>query len=74
MSTWTITLGQNLWLVAATTLEDHWQQAPTDAQVDPYWRQLIAANRVKLANPNAPDLVFAGQVFVLPPIPPKPQT
>lgn len=69
---WTIAPGQNLWLVAAATLAQHWQATPSDAEVERYWRQLIAANTSRFAHPGAPDLVFAGQVFALPPVPTPP--
>ncbi|MGH9064643.1 MAG: hypothetical protein ACRDZQ_13110, partial [Acidimicrobiales bacterium] len=65
-STWTIRPGDNLWAVAAATLERAWQEPPTDADVDSYWLVLIAVNRDRLAHPDLPDLVFPGQVFVLP--------
>jgi hypothetical protein len=66
-STWTVSPGDNLWAIAAATLTDRQRQAPTDAEVDAYWRRLIQANLTRLASPEAPELIFSGQVFVLPP-------
>jgi nucleoid-associated protein YgaU len=34
--------------------------------VDDYWTGLIAVNGSRLAHRDDPDLVFPGQVFVLP--------
>jgi hypothetical protein len=67
--TWVIRTGDNLWSVAEATLTRAWGRAPSDAEVDGYWMTLIAANRARLAHDDDPDLVFAGQVFLLPAIP-----
>ncbi len=40
----------------------------SDADVVPYWRALIDPNRHPLRAPDAPDLIYPGEVFVLPPI------
>jgi nucleoid-associated protein YgaU len=68
-ATWIVRPGDNLWSVAESTLARAWHRAPSDTEVDTYWTGLIAANRVRLANRDDPDLVFPGQVFVLPPTP-----
>jgi len=39
---------------------------PTDAEIVPYWRRLIEANRSELAHRDNPDLIFPAQVFVVP--------
>ncbi len=70
--TWTIRPGDHLWRVASTTLAGQWQAAASDAQVLDYLHELIAANRDRLVVPTDPDLVFPGQVFVLPPVPTRP--
>lgn len=44
---------------------------PTDAEVVPYWRVLIEENRSLLGDRANPDLIFAGQVFSIPPVPPR---
>ncbi len=67
--TWTIQPGQHFWAVAERVLERAWGRSPTDAEVVPYWRDLIAANRGRLYDRNNPDLVFPGQVLVLLPPP-----
>lgn len=56
--------GDCLWHLAEERLAEELGRPPTDAEVDPYWRQVLAANDL----PN-PDLLFPGQVVVLPPLP-----
>jgi hypothetical protein len=59
--------GDSLWRIAAATLAAERDRAPTDEEVDPYWRALIERNRHHLADPDNPDLIFPGQVLELPP-------
>jgi hypothetical protein len=70
--TWTIARGEHLWAVAAETLADSWQRMPTDAEVAPYWHQLIETNRGRLIDSTNADYVLAGQTFVLPDVPAAP--
>jgi nucleoid-associated protein YgaU len=70
VETWTIEAGDHLWAVAEETLADEWGRPPTDDEVLAYWTTLVDANRSRLADPGNPDLVFPGQVVVLPPPPP----
>jgi hypothetical protein len=70
--TWTIAPGEHLWAVARETLADSWQRAPTDAEVTPYWQQLIETNRSRLIDATNPDYVLAGQTFLLPDVPAAP--
>jgi nucleoid-associated protein YgaU len=69
--TWVIRSGDNLWSVAEATLAGAWGRPPSDAEIDDYWMELIAANRARLVHGDDPDLVFPGQVFLLP-TPPAP--
>jgi hypothetical protein len=69
---WTIAPGEHLWAVARETLADSWLRAPTDAEVTPYWRQLIEINRSRLIDPTNADYVLAGQTFLLPDVPAAP--
>ena len=71
-TTWTIAPGEHLWAVARETLADSWHRAPTDAEVTPYWHQLIETNRSRLIDSNNADYVLAGQTFVLPDVPAVP--
>ena len=70
--TWTIAPGEHLWSIASDVLADAWQRRPRESEIAPYWRRLIARNRTMLVDPDNPDLVFAGQVLQLPPVPPAP--
>lgn len=67
--TWTVEPGDHLWSIAARTLAASWHRRPTDGEVDPYWRRLIADNRDTIANP---DLIYPGDTVELPPLPPRP--
>lgn len=69
--TWTIAPGDHLWRVAERTLAGAWERPPTDAETSAYLRDLIETNRDRLAVPGHPDLVYSGQVFALPPPPPR---
>ena len=64
--------GDHFWGVAARTLAQAWGRPPAAAEVVPYWRTLIEANRSRLADPGNPDLLFPGQVLDLPPVPQRP--
>lgn len=61
--------GDSLWEVARDRLVEAAGRAPTSNEVRPYWQQTIDANRARLADPANPDLVFAGQQVLLPPLP-----
>jgi hypothetical protein len=69
-ATWTVTAGDSLWSIAEELLADAWHRPPTDAEVDPFWRTLVAANQARLVDPSDPDLIHPGQVFEVPPLPP----
>jgi hypothetical protein len=47
-------------------LQAAWSAEPTDAEVDPYWRAVIARNRSRLRDPSNPDLIVPGFVVDLP--------
>jgi len=64
--TWTVRPGDHFWAIAKRVLADAWQRAPTDDEVDPYWRALVAANVAVLRDPANPDLLFPGQVIAIP--------
>jgi hypothetical protein len=67
-STWAIAPGDHLWSVSRHTLQDALGRSPTDPEIAAYLARLVAHNHDMLAVPSMPDLVFAGQVFVLPPV------
>jgi hypothetical protein len=68
--TWTIEPGDHLWGVAEATLE-RLGLPSDDGAVARYLHLVVEANRDRLVVPDDPDLVVAGQVFVLP-APPAP--
>lgn len=63
---WTVRPGDHLWRIAHDTTSARLGRPATEAEVAPYWKQLIETNRPRLVDPNNPDLIFPGQVFVLP--------
>ena len=60
--------GDHLWGIAEEAVRAAVGHPPSDAEVDPFWRQVI------LANPDLvdPDLIFPGQLVVVPPVPRAP--
>jgi hypothetical protein len=64
--TWTVAPGQHLWSISAEVLSASLGRPPAEGEVAPYWQQVVEANRARLADPANPDLLFPGQVLVLP--------
>jgi len=65
--TWAVRSGEHLWGIAERVLAEGRDQPPGDDEVARYWEQLIEVNRARLADPGNPDLVYPGQVFLVPP-------
>ncbi|MFP3901545.1 MAG: LysM peptidoglycan-binding domain-containing protein, partial [Acidimicrobiia bacterium] len=65
----TVAPGDNFWVIAEAQLAAAWGRPPTDAEIVPYWQELIDRNHDRLVPPGDPDLVFPGQVFVTPATP-----
>lgn len=63
---WRVESGQHLWSIAEQVLSDHLDRPASDAEIDPFWRRIVAENRAELADPDNPDLVFPGQVLFVP--------
>ena len=63
---WTVKPGECFWSIAESVLTERSGRAPSDAEIVPYWNRLIDANRLELAHRDDPDLIFPGQVFVVP--------
>jgi hypothetical protein len=63
--------GESFWTIATDVLGQAWGRPATDAEVDPFWRALVDANRDRLVSDD-PDLVLPGQVFEVPPPPAAP--
>lgn len=63
---WTVEPGQCFWSIAESVLATHLGRGPSEAEIVPYWRRLVEANRSELAHRDNPDLIFPGQVFEVP--------
>ena len=63
---WTVKPGECFWSIADEVLTARLGRVATDAEIVPYWRRLIEANRHQLAQPDNPDLIYPAQVFVIP--------
>ena len=63
---WTVKPGECFWSIAESVLTESSGRVPTDAEIVPYWRRLIDANRSQLAQERDPDLIFPGQIFTVP--------
>jgi hypothetical protein len=72
-ATWTVEPGDSLWSISERTLTAAWKRAPTDREIDPYWRALVEHNRPTLHDPDNPDLLFPAQVIGVP-APPRDPT
>ena len=68
----TVEPGDAFWGIAQTTLADAWGRPPSTEEITDHWRQLVDANRDRLAPPYDPDLIYPGQIFDLPPVPSDP--
>lgn len=55
--------GDHLWKISARHLGDE----ATDADIAPYWRQVVEVNTPRLRSGD-PDLIFPGEVVELPAI------
>ena len=64
--TWTVAPGDSFWSVAERLVAQAAERAPSDAEIAPYWRQLVEDNRSRLRDPSNADLLFPGQVLVVP--------
>ena len=61
--------GDSLWRIAEQRLAGALDRAPEDAEIVPYWRELIERNRAGLPDPDDPDLILPGQRLELPALP-----
>lgn len=57
--------GDNMWLLAERRLVDLLGRQAGDHEVAPYWLAVIGANRDRIRSGD-PDLIFPGEVLVLP--------
>lgn len=61
--------GDNLWELAARHLGGAGHKAVSAADIAPYWRQVVEANRDRIRSGD-PDLIYPGEKIVLPRINP----
>jgi nucleoid-associated protein YgaU len=64
-----VEVGESLWSIAEHRLRVTTGTPPPDAATATYWVELIAANRPRLISGD-PDLIYPGEVLVLPPVAP----
>jgi nucleoid-associated protein YgaU len=69
---WAVQPGDSFWRIAESSLASAWGRPPTDREIDPYWRGLIAANRDRLTVRDNPDLLVPGQMLRTPAVPARP--
>jgi hypothetical protein len=60
--------GESLWTIARDALAVELGRAPTEVELTPYWRELVAAHRPYLPDPDNADLIYPGDVVGLPSI------
>jgi hypothetical protein len=58
--------GDNMWTLAKARLEELNGRPPTNAEIGPYWRRVVRANQDRIRSGD-PDLIFPGEVLILPP-------
>ncbi len=64
---YTVVSGDNFWKIARQQVRDAKGEEPSNAEIANYWVRLIDANRDNIRSGD-PDLIFPGEVFVLPPV------
>jgi len=65
----TVAKGNHFWGLAERTLTDAWGRSPSDAEITPYWAQVVQHNADRLVRPGDPNLIYPDQQFLLPPVP-----
>lgn len=59
--------GDNLWDLAARRMNKSLGRPAADHEVVPYWLEMIQANEERIRSGD-PDLIFPGEVILLPPV------
>lgn len=65
---WEVRGGEHFRSIAEAALHEVLGRRPTEAELAPYYRELVDENRGVLADPEDPNLLFPGQVLVIPPV------
>lgn len=58
--------GESFWSISAEVMIEALGRPPSDSEVVGHWKRLIELNRDRLVDPDNPDLLYPGQVLVLP--------
>lgn len=58
--------GDSVWGLAEERLATDLERAPADAEVTPYWSDVIEANSDRFVDPGNPSLILPGQVLAMP--------
>lgn len=61
-----VSAGQSFWSIAVSQERSALGAAVTPAQIAAYWVLLVQANSSRLVHPHDPDLIYPGNVLVLP--------
>lgn len=68
-ATHTVQPGEHLWEIAEGTLEAALSREASDAEIDPYWREVVEQNRADLPDPSNPSVLYSGHIVRLPAVP-----
>jgi nucleoid-associated protein YgaU len=58
--------GDHLWRISERRLETLLGDEPSNAEIGPYWREVIEVNTDSLRSGD-PDLIYPGEIVTLPP-------
>jgi hypothetical protein len=61
-----VVAGESLWTIAHDVVAVQLGRLPSDAEVAAYWLELIERQRPHLTYPDDPDLIFPGELVLLP--------
>jgi hypothetical protein len=67
-ATWTVRPGDDFWSIAEIVVARASSAPAGGRHIALYWSRLIEANRGRLPRPGDPDLLFPGDLVVLPPL------
>ena len=62
----TVAAGESFWKIAEDLVGQQLGHPPTDAEMTPFWAELVAANADRLVHAGNPNLIYPGQVLVVP--------
>jgi len=59
--------GDNLWTISEDRIESDLGRDASDPEIAPYWQTVVDANQGNYVQAGNPNLIYPGQVLVLPP-------